>query len=147
MFRHDALSSYALTCALLKDFHEEFMSCLEKLSGDGATAADAEAALQESDGYLVCWARVLTSAYLKKHQDLTIVMMITMMLLMLLLLLLTTAATTTTTTTANNNDDNDNHTNNTINHNTRRTTRLSCRRTPPSRTAQFYKYNYFDKIQ
>mmetsp|Transcript_50291 Transcript_50291/g.129617 ORF Transcript_50291/g.129617 Transcript_50291/m.129617 type:complete len:256 (-) Transcript_50291:67-834(-) len=53
----------------IEDFHEEFMSCLERLAAEGADASTAEAALEESDGYLVCWARVLTSAYLKRHQE------------------------------------------------------------------------------
>jgi len=53
----------------IEDFFEEFMSVVDKVGAEGATASTVEAAVAESDGYLVCWSRCLTSAYLKQHQD------------------------------------------------------------------------------
>jgi len=53
----------------IEDFWEEFCSCVERLAADGASAATVDEVLQECDGYLVCWARVLTSAFLKRHEE------------------------------------------------------------------------------
>mmetsp|Transcript_43927 Transcript_43927/g.99243 ORF Transcript_43927/g.99243 Transcript_43927/m.99243 type:complete len:260 (-) Transcript_43927:41-820(-) len=53
----------------IEEFYEEFASCLERLAVEGASVATLEAILEENDGYLVCWARCLTSAYLKHHAE------------------------------------------------------------------------------
>lgn len=53
----------------VEDFYEEFCGCLDRLGSEGAGPATAEELLPESDGYLVCWARCLTSAYLKRHAE------------------------------------------------------------------------------
>eukprot|EP00446_Apocalathium_sp_SHHI-4_P016301 CAMPEP_0177219738 /NCGR_PEP_ID=MMETSP0367-20130122/36521_1 /TAXON_ID=447022 ORGANISM="Scrippsiella hangoei-like, Strain SHHI-4" /NCGR_SAMPLE_ID=MMETSP0367 /ASSEMBLY_ACC=CAM_ASM_000362 /LENGTH=271 /DNA_ID=CAMNT_0018669481 /DNA_START=54 /DNA_END=869 /DNA_ORIENTATION=+ len=67
----------------IEDFYEEFISCLDRLaaaagapsvSGDAASAAAVAPAtpdelLAECDGYLVCWTRCLTSAFLKVHAE------------------------------------------------------------------------------
>lgn len=53
----------------IEDFYEEFLECLGRVSADGATASSVEAAFEECDDYLICWARILTSTYLKRHAD------------------------------------------------------------------------------
>lgn len=56
----------------IEDFYDEFIACLGRLAAvaDRAAAASVlDEILEESDGYLICWARCLTSAYLKHHQD------------------------------------------------------------------------------
>mmetsp|Transcript_19380 Transcript_19380/g.53215 ORF Transcript_19380/g.53215 Transcript_19380/m.53215 type:complete len:268 (+) Transcript_19380:104-907(+) len=53
----------------IEDFWEELSACVERLSAEGASVATADAVLEECDGYLVCWARCLTSAFLKRNQD------------------------------------------------------------------------------
>lgn len=53
----------------IEEFYEEFASCLDSLAVEGATAATVEAIVEENDGYLVCWARCLTSAFLKHHAE------------------------------------------------------------------------------
>jgi len=50
----------------IEDFYEEFMTCVDKIISDPAATMTA---FNESDVWLVCWARCLTSAYLKTHQD------------------------------------------------------------------------------
>lgn len=52
----------------IEDFWEEFCGCVERLSAETAGAATLDAVLEENDGYLVCWTRCLTSAFLKRHQ-------------------------------------------------------------------------------
>eukprot|EP00434_Breviolum_minutum_P029563 symbB.v1.2.026140.t1/scaffold2589.1/size75518/7 len=53
----------------IEDFFDEFMELLGAISAEGATLSTLEALWKESDKYLVCWARVLTSAYLKRHEQ------------------------------------------------------------------------------
>lgn len=53
----------------VEDFHDEFVSCLQRLGAEGASAATVEEVLQECDGYLVCWMRILTSVHLKLHRE------------------------------------------------------------------------------
>eukprot|EP00930_Biecheleria_cincta_P055940 TRINITY_DN42183_c0_g1_i1.p1 TRINITY_DN42183_c0_g1~~TRINITY_DN42183_c0_g1_i1.p1 ORF type:complete len:256 (+),score=59.18 TRINITY_DN42183_c0_g1_i1:29-769(+) len=78
--RHAALTARAKGClefcvgagyeqVAIEDFHEEFLSSLDALGTEGSSASSAEAVLEENDGYFVCWARVLTSAYLKRHEE------------------------------------------------------------------------------
>lgn len=50
-------------------FYEEFLACLEKLGSAGASVRTVEEMLPEYDDYLVCWARCLTSASLKRRAD------------------------------------------------------------------------------
>eukprot|EP00747_Dinoflagellata_sp_TGD_P184421 gnl/TRDRNA2_/TRDRNA2_40024_c0_seq2.p1 gnl/TRDRNA2_/TRDRNA2_40024_c0~~gnl/TRDRNA2_/TRDRNA2_40024_c0_seq2.p1 ORF type:complete len:275 (+),score=54.04 gnl/TRDRNA2_/TRDRNA2_40024_c0_seq2:40-864(+) len=53
----------------IEDFYDEFLACCTRASAEGATVTDVEAAFAECDGYLVCWARCLCSAYLKRHEE------------------------------------------------------------------------------
>merc|ERR1711865_517005 len=53
----------------IEDFYEEFIDILGRCSAEGATASSMEAAFEEGDDYLICWSRILTAAYLKRHQD------------------------------------------------------------------------------
>mmetsp|Transcript_51719 Transcript_51719/g.83925 ORF Transcript_51719/g.83925 Transcript_51719/m.83925 type:complete len:262 (+) Transcript_51719:103-888(+) len=53
----------------IEDFYEEFIESVESLAPEGSSASAVEALLEKNDGYLVCWARVLTSAYLKRHKE------------------------------------------------------------------------------
>lgn len=53
----------------IEDFCEEFCACLTRLGNEGASAATVDELLEECDGYLVCWARVLTSAFLKNNSE------------------------------------------------------------------------------
>mmetsp|Transcript_22266 Transcript_22266/g.51427 ORF Transcript_22266/g.51427 Transcript_22266/m.51427 type:complete len:230 (-) Transcript_22266:24-713(-) len=53
----------------LEDFHEEFVSCIERLAAEGASASTVDEVVAECDGFLICWARCLTSAYLKIHAE------------------------------------------------------------------------------
>lgn len=53
----------------IEEFYEEFVACLGRLGSEGASGATVDAILEECDGYLVCWARCLTSAYLKHHAE------------------------------------------------------------------------------
>ncbi|CAL1172885.1 unnamed protein product [Cladocopium goreaui] len=54
----------------IEDFFDDFMELLDAVSVEGATRATLEDLwTDEKDRYLVCWARVLTSAYLKRHEQ------------------------------------------------------------------------------
>lgn len=70
----------------IEDFYEEFLSCLDRLAaaaassegvvggpsasgGSAAAPATPDELLSECDGYLICWARCLTSAFLKQHAE------------------------------------------------------------------------------
>lgn len=54
----------------IEDFFDEFTSCVDKVCSEGAQIDTVEKALEECDGYLVCWARCLTSAFLKHNAEL-----------------------------------------------------------------------------
>eukprot|EP00929_Paragymnodinium_shiwhaense_P001050 TRINITY_DN101279_c0_g1_i1.p1 TRINITY_DN101279_c0_g1~~TRINITY_DN101279_c0_g1_i1.p1 ORF type:complete len:273 (-),score=53.00 TRINITY_DN101279_c0_g1_i1:145-963(-) len=63
----------------IEDFSEVFTESLEKLSSSSTstptdndhanTPPTPEQILEENDGYLICWARILTSAFLKRHKE------------------------------------------------------------------------------
>jgi len=53
----------------IEDFFEEFICCLERVTVEGANASTVEATFEECDDYIICWSRILTSTYLKRHQD------------------------------------------------------------------------------
>lgn len=53
----------------IEDFYDEFCSCLARLDSEGASVRTVDELLLESDGYLVCWTRCLTSAFLKRHSE------------------------------------------------------------------------------
>eukprot|EP00913_Durusdinium_trenchii_P017036 g16021.t1 len=54
----------------IEGFYDEFMEMAAKVS-EGVSTSTLEAMWEENDNdrYLVCWARVLTSAYLKRHEQ------------------------------------------------------------------------------
>mmetsp|Transcript_57693 Transcript_57693/g.185402 ORF Transcript_57693/g.185402 Transcript_57693/m.185402 type:complete len:265 (+) Transcript_57693:60-854(+) len=53
----------------IEDFHDEFVECVQRVASENASVSTVEDVLKECDGYLVCWARILTSAHLKLHED------------------------------------------------------------------------------
>lgn len=53
----------------VEDFHEEFVASVERLGAPGASPRTVDEILAECDGYLICWARVLTSATLKRRAE------------------------------------------------------------------------------
>eukprot|EP00933_Yihiella_yeosuensis_P043181 TRINITY_DN3791_c2_g2_i1.p1 TRINITY_DN3791_c2_g2~~TRINITY_DN3791_c2_g2_i1.p1 ORF type:complete len:256 (+),score=42.71 TRINITY_DN3791_c2_g2_i1:47-814(+) len=53
----------------IEDFYDEFLASIDTLGADGANESTIQGILEENDGYLVCWSRVLTSAYLKRHKE------------------------------------------------------------------------------
>lgn len=52
----------------IEDFYEEFMESLKRLMAEGS-CSELQALFEENDDYLICWSRVLTSAYLKRHEE------------------------------------------------------------------------------
>mmetsp|Transcript_36036 Transcript_36036/g.67103 ORF Transcript_36036/g.67103 Transcript_36036/m.67103 type:complete len:239 (+) Transcript_36036:57-773(+) len=53
----------------IEDFYEEFMASIDRMSIEGSSVSTAEAVMEECNDYLICWARVLTSAYLKQRAE------------------------------------------------------------------------------
>lgn len=53
----------------VEDFHEDFCASLERLGVEGADLGTIMDILEENDGYLVFWMRILTSSFLKRNAD------------------------------------------------------------------------------
>jgi len=49
----------------IEDFYDEFASCVGRIGAEGAQPTVLQEVLDEYDGYLVCWTRILTSMQLK----------------------------------------------------------------------------------
>jgi len=54
---------------VVEDFYDEFVSCLGRVGAEGAQPAVLQEVLNECDGYIVCWTRILTSMQLKMQRE------------------------------------------------------------------------------
>ncbi|CAJ1351391.1 unnamed protein product, partial [Effrenium voratum] len=50
-------------------FYDDFMDVMTALGTEGASGSTVQALWEENDKCLVCWARILTSAHLKRHEQ------------------------------------------------------------------------------